>query len=303
MAGADPALAQHMAEVPGALPALVGALAAGSAKDASDLQQATATNRALVLANMASATPGLAQCVAGAQGTLPAQVTAMGAGGNTATDCAHALRVMASAYLGLAQRVAEAPGALPALPALVTAVAAGGAQAASASQQAVATNSALALANIASANPGLAQRVAEAEGALPALVTAMAAGGDTATNCAQALRAVAEASPALTQCVAKVPRALLALVAAVAAGGNTAEAAGAALTVERTWAHAGVAASGTACVHCGRSADRATGVCLRLCAGCNTARVCNSECQRHAWTGHKAACRAFALTSDGNAGA
>ena len=145
--------------------------------------------------------------------------------------------------------------------------------------------------------------MAEAEGALPALVAGMAPGGDIATNCTQALGCIAGADPALLQRVAKAPGALPALVAAVAAGGGAAVTARRTVATIRSWAKTAVAAAGAACGHCGRSADEAMGVRMRVCAGCNKARYCNSECQNQAWGSHKAACRIIVATSAGNMGA
>ena len=77
----------------------------------------------------------------------------------------------------------------------------------------------------------------------------------------------------------------------------TAVAARRAVAVIRCWALTAAAAARTACGHCGRSADGTLGLCLRVCTGCNTARFCSAECQRHAWSSHKVVCRAIAATA------
>ena len=299
----NPALAERVVEVPTALTALVAAVATGGAEAVSASQQGTAAGSALVLAKIAAATPRLAHRVAGAEGALPALVNAIAAGGgDTARNCAGALMFIAGPDPALAQRVVDVPGALPAL---VAAVSAGGAESASASQQDTAAISAFTLHSIASATPGLAQRVAEAEGVLHALVNAEAAGcgGIIATNCSILLGVMAGADPALAQCVAKAPGAVPALVSAKVAGGDAATTAGRALAAIRSWEHAAVAAAGAECGRCGRSADEDKGVRMRVCTGCNIARFCNTDCQRHAWGSHKMACRALAATSVGSGGA
>ena len=273
---ASPDYAQRVAEEPGALSTLIAAVAYGGAAAASAAQRIGAGCSAMVLGDVARASPGLARRVSQGPGALRALVNAMAGGGSTAIVCAEALRFIAEADPALAQRVAthqipdtrhirsiagasgscagrwrrgsswaavlgtiaaaqprlalhlaEEPRALPALlaavaggedaargcskvlitmaaadpalaqrvveapgvlPALVAAAAAGRAEAASASQQETAAHSELLLATIALATPRLAQRVAGAAGALPALVNAMAGGGSTATVCAEALQ-------------------------------------------------------------------------------------------------------------------
>ena len=131
----------------------------------------------------------------------------------------------------------------------------------------------------------------------------MAAGSDTAIVCADVLKVVAGADPALTQRVAKARGALQALAAAVEAGGDACVPARDAVAAINRWARAAVAASGARCAHCSRSANRGAGERVRVCVGCNKARFCSAECQRHAWTVHKVACRALAATSAANEGA
>ena len=164
---------------------------------------------------------------------------------------------------------------------------------------------------IAEAAPELARRVAKEPGALPTLGAALAAGGDPAgpslqeasTLSAWALAVIAEAAPDLARRVAEAPGARRALIAAVNHGGSTAVQARRAVVAIKTWAESAAAAARRACGYCGRRANRAAGLRLRVCEGCNKARFCNTECQRHAWSSHKAACRVIAATSGGNGGA
>ena len=192
-----------MAETPGALAALVAALAGGCDE---------ASNCAVVLQTIAEAETGLAQHVAETPEALQALVAAVAAGGTIAIRSAGVLETLAGSNPGLARLVAEAPGALSTL------VAAAGGEAGACCSAA--------LVNIPGADPALAQRVAEVPEALPALVAAVAAGGDSAAHCLAALGCIVSADPRLTHLVAELPGALPALVEAAAGDGDVASAAG-----------------------------------------------------------------------------
>ena len=103
-----------MAGAPGALKALVAAMAAGG-----DAQ----VNGAVALNMIAQAEPGLAGRVAEEPGALLALVAAMKAGSGAAMNATSVMFTLTNAEPGLARRVGETPGVLPAL---VAAVAAGG---------------------------------------------------------------------------------------------------------------------------------------------------------------------------------
>ena len=87
IAAADSAAAQRVAEVPGALPALVAAAAAGN-------NAGKHSTRAL--ARIAAANPGLAQRVAEVPGALPALVAAAVAGSDDARTAARAVGAIKS---------------------------------------------------------------------------------------------------------------------------------------------------------------------------------------------------------------
>ena len=112
------------------------------------------------------------------------------------------------------------------LRALIAGVAAGLPSAATRRLREAAADSAHALVQIACRGPDSARRVAEAHGALPTLLIAVAAGcaaawpslQAVASNSALVLSDIAAATPDLARRVAEVPNALATLTAAVAAG-------------------------------------------------------------------------------------
>ena len=359
-----------MADEPGALPALVAALIAGSDAAASGIPASVAADSAIVLGWVSLAGPDIAARLAELPGALPGLVVAGAAADNATTpDCITALAQIASASPELACRVAQVPRALlvlvaaaaggvaaaepcplrvraafalaalfhitkadpaladrvsrapGALPALVAAVTAGGggtkqlitalpalaaAEAAGAAgttprTRLAAVKSASVLSVVADAGPGLAQRLAAVPGALSALDCGMAAGGELAGLSVATLMACVRLGAAteeagLAQRVAEVPGILPALCAVVAAGGFSAVSAVCGVMWLKEWAETAVAAAGTECAHCGGREDKATGKRMSVCTCCDTARYCNAECQRLAWSSHKAACRAVAAT-------
>ena len=218
--------AQRLAEEPGALPALVAAVAAGRGAAVPCSQASAAASSATVLSLIAMADPGIAVCIAKEPGALAALLAAVARGvpDGLATNSANALFWISVAGRDAAARmIAEDPGALPAL---VAAVAAGTDAGVPGSQDGMAAHIANVLLCCSSyGGSGITARVAEVPGALPlvlVLVAAVTDGGDAAPDCMAALAQITAASPQLARRVGQAPGALAAVVAAAAGGGAAA---------------------------------------------------------------------------------
>ena len=191
---------------------------------------------AKVLSSSTLASKDFARRVAEEPGALPTLVAALAVGCSAAAtpslqaaacDSACVLASITCASPDHVRRVVDEPGEVSAL---VAALAAGTAAAAPIRLQAAAGFSATVLMCVALAGPDLGRRLAEEQGALPALVPAVAAGGGAAEHSLQSaaqssaavLDDITKAGPDIARRVAEEPRALQALVAILAAGSTAA---------------------------------------------------------------------------------
>ena len=147
--GPDPA--RRVAEVPGALPALVAAVAAGNGAAVPGSQDYAAADSAVALGWISMAGPDSAARLAEVPGVLPVLIAAVVDRVPAGIHCVAVLDQIASASPELARRVAEEPRAPPAL---VAAVADGAAATAHPVLQLVAEIGAAVLDHITQGRPG-----------------------------------------------------------------------------------------------------------------------------------------------------